>query len=340
MVPKGIRRTMVLLLIIMTPGIPEYMTGSSKLSDLIFNPSSFFIGLLFNIALYSTGALLIREFAIKFKKGWATILLLGLAYGIMEEGISVHTFFIPSGNPVGLLGSYGRYLGVDWIWALGISFFHAIFSIALPILLLSIAYPERSRESLLGRKGTALVLFIYALDVIVLNIVVNSARPLAIPTPGDYVFFLLIAVILVLISRLLPGKWLSGKGKVKQGTKKFFIMGMLAFPLYSINAFISPAINEHHKLSPFLDAILFIISNLLILIAIARYMPEHDNRKHKFALAIGLITPLFVWAELVQLLGIARVITVVSIIAIIFLLKLRKLVKKDRQILESLPETV
>ncbi len=319
---------MVLLLIIMTPGIPEYMTGSSQLGDLIFNPASFFLGLVFNVALYSTGTILIRDFAIKFRKGWATILLLGLSYGIMEEGISVHTFFIPSGNPVGLLGSYGRFLGVDWIWAIGISIFHAVFSIGLPILLLSIAYPERSRERLLGRKSASLVLGIYAIDIIVLNIVVNSARPLAAPTIGDYVFFLGVAVLLVIIARILPGEWLSGKGENKQGKKKLFVLGALVFPLYSFNAFLSPIINGRYGIPPLLDAIFFILGNLLIMVAMARLMPGKDNRVHKFALAIGLITPLFVWAELVQVLGIARIITVVSIIAFVFLLKLRNLVKK------------
>ncbi len=318
---------MVLLMIIMTPGIPEYMTGSSQLGDLIFSPASFFLGLAFNIALYSTGAILIREFAIKFRKGWATILLLGLAYGIMEEGISVHTFFIPSGNPVGLLGLYGRFLGIDWIWAIGISIFHAVFSIGLPILLLSIAYPERSGERLLGKKSASLVLGIYAIDVIVLNIVVNSARPVAVPTPADYVFFLGIAILLVIMARILPGEWLSGKGETKQGKWKFFFLGALVFPLYSFNAFLSPIINGRYGISPLLDSILFIIGNILIALAIARFMPRKDNRGHKFALAIGLLTPLFVWAELVQVLGIARIITVVSLIAIIFLLKLRGLIK-------------
>lgn len=318
---------MVLLMIIMTPGIPEYMTGSSQLGDLIFSPASFFLGLAFNIALYSTGAILIREFAIKFRKGWATILLLGLAYGIMEEGISVHTFFIPSGNPVGLLGSYGRFLGIDWTWAIGISIFHAVFSIGLPILLLSIAYPERSGERLLGKKSASLVLCIYAIDVIVLNIVVNSARPVAVPTPADYVFFLGIAILLVIMARILPGEWLSGNGETKQGKRKFFFLGALVFPLYSFNAFLSPIINERYGISPLLDSILFIIGNILIAVAIARFMPRKDNLGHKFALAIGLLTPLFVWAELVQVLGIARIITVVSLIAIIFLLKLRGLIK-------------
>lgn len=329
MVPKGTRRTMILLLIVMTPGIPEYMTGSSKLGALIYDPASFLLQLVFNISLYSTGALLIREFSLRYNKGWASILILGLAYGIMEEGISVHTFFIPSGNPVGILATFGRFHGVDWIWALGISFFHSIFSIGLPLLLLSIAYPQYSREPLLGRKGSGTVLAIYALDVLVLNIAVNNARPDAIPSAGLYVFFLALSAILVIIARILPGGWLHGKGKPGTGAKKFFILGALAFPLYSFNAFQSAIPFIGGRLSPSADAILYIFLNVAIMVTIAHYMPATDNRRHKFALAIGLIVPLFVWAGLVQVIGLANIIIVVAIIAFIFLLKLRKLVKVD-----------
>lgn len=318
---------MILILILMTPGIPEYMTGSSKLSDLIYDPSSFFIGLVLNISLYSAGALLIREFALKYKKGWASMLVLGLAYGIMEEGISVHTFFIPSGNPVGILALYGRSAGVDWIWALGISYFHSIFSIGLPLLLLSIAYPKQSNERLLGKKGIASVLAVYVLDVIVLNIAVNKSRPEAVPSMGLYIFFLGLSALLVLVARMLPGKWLRGKGNYMQGTKKFYFLGLLVFPVYTFNGFQSEFPFIGGKIPPLMEAVIYIVANLLLVIAISHYMPSRNNRKHKFALALGLITPLFVWAELVQIIGIARIITIVAVIALILLFKLRKWVK-------------
>lgn len=327
MVPKGIRRKMVLLLIIMTPGIPEYMTGSSRLGPLVSDPFSFLLELGFNIALYSAGALLIREFSIRYNKGWGSILLLGLVYGIMEEGISVHTFFIPSGNPVGILAMYGRYLGVDWIWALGISVFHAVFSIGLPILLLAIAYPKYAREPLLRKRSSSLVIGFYAVDVIVLNLVVNAAKPDAIPTGGQYIFFLLLSLILILSARFLPGSWLAGHGKPDQGARKFFLLGMLAFPLYAANAFLPAAPDGTPRISPVLDAAFYIFANVALMLAISRFMPPVRNRRHKFALALGLITPLFVWAEVVQLIGLAQLITIVSIIGIAFLIRLRKWVK-------------
>ena len=321
---------MILLLIIMTPGIPEYMTGSSNVGYLLFDTPMFFLGLAFNIGLYSCGALLIREFSIRFRKGWASILTLGLAYGIMEEGISVHTFFIPSGSPPGILAIYGRYLGVDWIWALGISVFHAVFSIGLPILLLSTAYPKYSNEPLLGKKGAGAILVLYILDVLVLNLATNGLRGNAIPTPGDYLFFILLSALLVIIAFRLPGKWLRGKGMPDEGTRKFYLLGALVFTLYCVNAFLPASPSGIPRIPPLLESILFILGNILILVAINRYMPSHNNRRHKFALAVGLLIPLFAWSGLAQLIGIGQIITIVSIIGIILLLKLRSLVRTGK----------
>ncbi len=322
---------MIVLLMIMTPGIPEYLTGSSNFGAILFDTPQFFISLILNISLYTTGALLIREFSIKYGKGWATILILGLAYGIMEEGISVHTFFLPAGNPVSLLGVYGRYLGVDWIWALGISFFHAIFSIGLPLLLLSVAYPKHSSERLFGKKGVIAVLGIYALDVVVLNLLLLGLKTRPMPTIGDYIFFLILAAILVLVAKVIPNGIFQPHGKSERGKGKLLLLGLLVFPLYDANAFLPFNSSGSPRIPPVLEAILYIIGNILLGLGIARYMPRENNRSHKFSLAVGLIIPLLFWAEFVQVIGIANLITIVTIIAIIFLFRLRSMIneKKD-----------
>ena len=83
----------VLALAIATPGIPEYLSGSWNLSLLFSHPVNFLAFLLFNLGLYTSGAILIREFAARFNKGWFSIFLMGCAYGIVEEAIALHTFF-------------------------------------------------------------------------------------------------------------------------------------------------------------------------------------------------------------------------------------------------------
>ncbi len=76
------------------------------------------------------------------KKGWRSILLLGAAYGIIEEGILVRSFFNPQWKDLGVLSTYGRWLGVNWVWAEWLAIYHAIFSITIPIFLVEQYYSK------------------------------------------------------------------------------------------------------------------------------------------------------------------------------------------------------
>src|SRR5215510_707858 len=90
-----LRRHPLLCLLLLSPGIPEYLTGSSSFAVLTLNPVQFFILLGLNVGLYGPGVILIREAMIRWKKGWASVFLLGFAYAILEEGLDLSTFFNP-----------------------------------------------------------------------------------------------------------------------------------------------------------------------------------------------------------------------------------------------------
>jgi len=141
-----------LCLFLLTPGIAEYVSGSSPMYFLVLSPFYFFLQLALNTALYLPGALLIREAMIRWKKGWASVLLLGASYGILEEGIALGTLFNTSPVSFGNPTSYGQWLGVSWVWAVEAIPLHMIFSIALPILLLGLALPSTRGKSLLGSR--------------------------------------------------------------------------------------------------------------------------------------------------------------------------------------------
>ena len=155
----------VLLLLVLTPGIPEYLSGSSSVTLLVLNPGLFALLLLANLGLYTPGALLVREAAVRFGKGWPTLLCLGAAYSIVEEGIALNTMFDPRASVVHSLGFYGHFLGVNWVWAAGLVMFHAVYSITLPIVLLGVALPGTRGRPLLTRRQSSVVLGVLLLDV-------------------------------------------------------------------------------------------------------------------------------------------------------------------------------
>ena len=123
----------------------------SQLTLLVISPPLFFGLLLANLGLYGSGVILIREAMIRWKKGWASVFLLGVAYGIVEEGLALWTLFNPLAQPVGVLGFYGHWLGVNWVWTVGLLIFHSVYSIGLPIFLFGLVFPEMKSKSLVSR---------------------------------------------------------------------------------------------------------------------------------------------------------------------------------------------
>ena len=101
----------VLTLFLLAPVIGELVSGSSPPANWL-QPGNY----LFMVPLYGAGALLVRELAVRWKTGWAGVILLGAAYGILEEGIDVMSFFNTAWPDLGASALYGRWADVSWIW--------------------------------------------------------------------------------------------------------------------------------------------------------------------------------------------------------------------------------
>lgn len=173
---RFLRARPILVLLFFSPGLIEYLSGSSPLALVALNPTFFVFQLLINVGLYGPGVLLIREAMIRWMKGWATVLLLGVAYGILEEGVALSTMFNSLSGPAASagLGTYGHFFGVDWVWALQISIVHALFSISIPIMLLGLALPETRGRSLLTGRGIMLALGVWGVEIPLLILLVRQ----------------------------------------------------------------------------------------------------------------------------------------------------------------------
>lgn len=145
-----------LTLLLLAPFLGEVLSGSSPPAEFLSPPVFLIL-----VGLYGCGALLVREVARAWGRGWIAILLLGMAYGIYEEGLLVRSFFDPAWMDLGILGSYGRWLGMNWIWSIALTWFHALVSISIPILLVELLFPQHSRQRWLGRGGTRVCCVIF-----------------------------------------------------------------------------------------------------------------------------------------------------------------------------------
>ncbi len=280
-------RLPVLALLLFAPTIPELLTGSTPVSELLYNPFGFLVGFSLDVALYGGGALLIREFVVRGSKGWGSILLLGAAYGIAEEGFEVHTFFQPSGSPVGALASYGHAFGVNWLWALGLATFHAVYSIALPILLTRLWFPEVASVPWLDRGSVVLVAALYLTEVVGFGFVVGHG-----PSVPVAALFGAIVAALLAAAYWLPRDALA----LRRSTTRWGRTGLVLFGTVLWDAWLLVLVFAGvGRPSAWVAAVVFVLINAGALGVLRSTVGTDDLERSEFYFATGMLGALAVW---------------------------------------------
>src|SRR5262249_36643909 len=110
--------------------------------------------------------LLIRESVRRCQRGWVSVLLLGAAYGLVEEGLALQSLFNPTLYHAADWGA--RLFGINLVYAETAIVIHAGWSAAVPILLTDLLFPAQRHSPYLGRVGLVLTGIWYALGVALL----------------------------------------------------------------------------------------------------------------------------------------------------------------------------
>ncbi len=226
--PVNRERKALLSLLFLSPILAELVSGSSPPLK-FFNP----VGLPGLLALYGCGALLIRDAVIRWDKGWATLLLLGAAYGIYEEGLALKSWFDPNWDGLGTMGAYGRVAGTNWIWAETLTLFHAVVSISIPIFLIGVLYPDLKGKRLLTPRGTKWALFAFA--------AIGLIFVVSLPYWGgpEHLIAVICAAFFVYLARTAPKDFLSAKAAV--APRRVYPFAVFGF-LWMFSNFLVPGV--------------------------------------------------------------------------------------------------
>jgi hypothetical protein len=177
--------------------VAELLPGSAPITQPFLWP--------FLLLIYGPGALLIRESVRRLDRGWVSILLLGAAYGIVEEGLALQSLFNPSLYSAADWGA--RIFGVNGVYAEAAITIHAIWSAAVPILFTELLFPDSRAVPYLGRIGFALTGIWYLLGVALLaaltrfSIAPGYEAPLSHLAVAALVALLLVITALVVVPR-------------------------------------------------------------------------------------------------------------------------------------------
>jgi len=289
-------RRLLLYFVLLAALLPEAITGSTPPLAWL-NP----IQALLNLWLYGTGVLVVRELSLRWKTGWPGILLLGAAYGIVEEGLAVTTFFDPTlpqlaGGP---LAWYGRLGGVNWVWSVWLTTFHAIFSIAIPIFLIEWHYPALRGRSLLSKRGLAATVVLLGLATLTINAVVNAMVPYRVGLP-EYVGALGAIALFVYLARRGVGRtWLRLPSGRMPPRWAYAVGGYAFFGLSFLVYAGGPTFGG-------VPAVTYLEGGVLLLLAILllrRTVGQADAERARFAFVAGSIAFFATFSVLVGLSG-------------------------------------
>jgi hypothetical protein len=148
-------------LFFLSPLVAEFLLGNVSIDALAAG--------LFLAPLYGGGAVLIREVARRAGRGWPTMILLALAYGLIEEGLVTQTLFSRSYFGLDLLReSYIPALGMGAWWTLFVLTLHTVWSIAVPIALVEAFVPDRETTPWLGKIGLTVTTLLFVLGAVVI----------------------------------------------------------------------------------------------------------------------------------------------------------------------------
>ncbi|HLM91828.1 MAG TPA: hypothetical protein VK424_07265 [Thermoplasmata archaeon] len=308
----------ILCLAILTPGIPEYLSTSSSLLTVVTLPFFFPIQLAINVGQYTAGALLIREAVIRWHKGWGTVFLLGLAYGITEEGLGDNTLFNSHHGTDGVLGSFGRFYGVNWVWATGVLAFHVIYSIGLPLLLLRLALPETRGRTLLSRRGIGLALTSLALATSVETVLVFGEFHFWMGSTLLVGSVIAIAILVGVAYRLPAGAWAPRDSAPTGRSGELMAIGFAFFPI----AFLLEYGFTSTTVPPAVIILVELVAFGLLLERVRRTAGRSGNEHLLVELAFGFVLWQAVFGVLLTL-GLPFTLPLVAI-AVLFFLRLRR----------------
>lgn len=227
MSPLTQRIAPILLLLFLSPFLAEVFTGSSPVYA-FFMPITF---ILFTTAGYGFPVLILREVYIRKRLSLLALFVLGLAYGLWNEGLFAQTIFYPFHSPIDSFGSYGVYGDIRIPFMLAISSWHALFAVVFPILFVNYLFKEQAGKSWISKK-TAWVLGGLSFAFGTLGFFVNThqaefgdvTRELT-GNPSHYVFLVIATIILTIIALQLPRALDTGK-LVLVSAKKLLLRGL------------------------------------------------------------------------------------------------------------------
>lgn len=211
----------IFTLMFLSPFLAEVLSGSFPITAFITAPVLF---LLFLTVGYGFPVLVIRELYIRKNVSFLGLFILGVGYGLINEGLFAQTIFFPFHSPIASFGTYGLIDNIRIPFALTISVWHAFFAVVFPIILAHSLFPQQRDIPWLSTK-TAWILGVLSIIFGCLGFFTNLHPSEFAEMPGSFTgnvhHFIFLAVSLISLfilglmnKKKMPREIASTKGRL------------------------------------------------------------------------------------------------------------------------------
>lgn len=281
----------VFVLLVLTPLIAELFWGSL--------PVQVAYALPLLVPMYGCGTILIRELVTRANRGWPSILILGVAYGIVEEGVGLQSLFSPTMYRVADWGA--RVFGVNWAYTEMILVYHMVFSVAVPILVVDLLFPEHRNRPYLQIRGQVITAICFVLGVGLVRITVVPTEDPGYVAPIGHLIAAAVTVLgacIIALTNVPPNIYQRTTTQPSMAPPSPWVVGSVAgisiFLALRLPVPLLGAVNKGPTFGPGLPVYVLISASLVavaaLLVVLRRWSTRPDwNDQHLVALAGGLL---------------------------------------------------
>lgn len=277
------RLSPVILLYFLTPLIAEFLLG---------NLSASMIALILPLALmYGTGAVLIRELVRQSGRGWPSLILLAIAYGLIEEGIVTQSLFNPNYLHLRLL-DYGFIpaLGIGAPWLIYVISLHVIWSISVPIALTEALFVGLGDRPWLGKIELGVVGLIFIAGLVLLTVVSYQQNPY-LASPAQFTLTAALVVAFSLAAFLLPNRSQPASTQAPHPLVLFWVASLCGSVLMLLQLF---AEQSWHWSWLVTVAVALVVEMLFVFWMVRFAYHRTWNNRQRFALMAGGLS-VYLW---------------------------------------------
>lgn len=210
-------------LFFLAPLVAEFLLGNLPIK---------LLGALVVLApMYGGGALIIREVVRRTGRGWPSIIVLALTYGIIEEAFTTQSLFNPNYlrlNMHLLDPGYIPWFGIGAWWTLFVLTLHTAWSVSTSIALMEALSPASATTPWMGRIALGLTALLFALGITA-STLFGYKQDHFLASPAQLVSAAAICIVLVLLAfripyrkpttaAFVPNPWLAGTLAIVAGS--------------------------------------------------------------------------------------------------------------------------